>query len=101
MCSLFETLTLYFRALSMIYNELEKRTSEDLSVHISYIEIYQDVGYDLLNPGARTQSFVTPFPKVTLLTFLQKLEFRALNIKFGFSFYDKTNSSVLIKYMTV
>ena len=49
----------------MIYNELEKRTSEDLSVHISYIEIYQDVGYDLLNPGARTQSFVTPFPKVS------------------------------------
>lgn len=49
----------------MIYNELEKRSEEDLSVHISYIEIYQDVGYDLLNPGARTGSYVTPFPKVS------------------------------------
>lgn len=48
----------------MIYKELEKRTSEEVSVHISYIEIYQDIGYDLLNPGARTQSYVTPFPKV-------------------------------------
>ncbi|XP_052233464.1 kinesin-like protein KIF3A isoform X2 [Dreissena polymorpha] len=55
------------RALSMIYQELEKRTTEDLSVHISYLEIYQDVGYDLLNPGARTQSFVTPFPKVNVI----------------------------------
>lgn len=48
----------------MVYKELEKRESEDLSVHISYLEIYQDVGYDLLNPGARTQSYVIPFPKV-------------------------------------
>lgn len=55
------------RALSLIYKELEKRTSEDLSVHISYLEIYQDVGYDLLNPGARTQSYVTPFPKVNVV----------------------------------
>ena len=56
--------SLSVRSLSMIYKELEKRTTEDLSVHISYLELYQDVGYDLLNPGARTQSYVTPFPKV-------------------------------------
>ncbi|XP_052801023.1 uncharacterized protein LOC128231841 isoform X2 [Mya arenaria] len=56
------------RALSMVYKELEKRSQEDLSVHISYLEIYQDVAYDLLNPGARIQgSFVTPFPKVTIV----------------------------------
>ncbi|XP_053385145.1 uncharacterized protein LOC128550327 isoform X2 [Mercenaria mercenaria] len=55
------------RSLSLIYSELEKRTTEDLSVHISYLEIYQDVGYDLLNPGARTQSYVTPFPKVSVI----------------------------------
>ncbi|WAR02936.1 KIF6-like protein [Mya arenaria] len=55
-------------ALSMVYKELEKRSQEDLSVHISYLEIYQDVAYDLLNPGARIQgSFVTPFPKVTIV----------------------------------
>ena len=50
----------------MIYNELESRSDEDLSIHISYLEIYQEVGYDLLNPGLRTQSYVTPFPKVNL-----------------------------------
>ena len=48
----------------MIYKELEKRQDEDLSIHLSYIEIYQDVGYDLLNPGLRLMSYVTPFPKV-------------------------------------
>lgn len=51
----------------MIYKELEKRTDEDISVHISYLEIYQETGYDLLNPGARTQSAVTPFPRVMIV----------------------------------
>ncbi|XP_060082119.1 kinesin heavy chain-like [Ylistrum balloti] len=55
------------RALSMIYKELEKRQDEEISVHISYLEIYKEIGYDLLNPGARTQSVVTPFPKVNVL----------------------------------
>ena len=54
----------------MIYNELESRSDEDLSIHISYLEIYQEVGYDLLNPGLRTQSYVTPFPKVNLFLIL-------------------------------
>ena len=54
----------------MIYKELEKRNEEDLSIHLSYIEIYQDIGYDLLNPGLRLQSFVTPFPKVMLTVIL-------------------------------
>ncbi|KAL3841622.1 hypothetical protein ACJMK2_019736 [Sinanodonta woodiana] len=54
------------RALSMIYQALEKRQDEEIQVHISYMEIYQEVGYDLLNPGARTQSCVTHFPKVTV-----------------------------------
>ena len=53
----------------MIYKELEKRADEDISVHISYLEIYKEIGYDLLNPGARTQSVVTPFPKVGVRTF--------------------------------
>ena len=53
----------------MIYKELEKRADEDISVHISYLEIYKEIGYDLLNPGARTQSVVTPFPKVGIGTF--------------------------------
>ncbi|XP_062607249.1 kinesin-like protein KIF6, partial [Saccostrea cucullata] len=55
------------RSISLIYKELEKRTEEDISVHISYLEIYQETGYDLLNPGARTQSAVTPFPRVSVM----------------------------------
>ncbi|KAJ8298689.1 hypothetical protein KUTeg_022749 [Tegillarca granosa] len=55
------------RALSMIYKALEQRPDEDISVHLSYLEIYKEVGYDLLNPGARTTSLVTPFPKVSVL----------------------------------
>ncbi|XP_067655828.1 kinesin heavy chain-like [Haliotis asinina] len=52
------------RALSMIYKSLEQRSDEDITVHISYMEIYQEVAYDLLNPGARTFSPVTPLPRV-------------------------------------
>ena len=33
-------------------------------VHISYMEIYQDTGYDLLNPGARPGSLMLTLPKV-------------------------------------
>ncbi|KAK3594078.1 hypothetical protein CHS0354_040846 [Potamilus streckersoni] len=55
------------RALSMIYQALEKRQDEEIQVYISYMEIYQEVGYDLLNSGARMQSCVTHFPKVTVL----------------------------------
>ncbi|KAK3104135.1 hypothetical protein FSP39_024670 [Pinctada imbricata] len=58
------------RSLSRIYKELEKRTEEDISIHISFLEIYQEVGYDLLNPGARTNSLVTPFPKARESYFL-------------------------------
>jgi len=48
----------------MIYKALEQRQNEDISVHVSYLEIYQEIGYDLLSPGARTQSLVTPLPRV-------------------------------------
>ena len=48
----------------MIYQALAQRQDEELTAHISYIEIYQEVAYDLLTAGARTLSPVTPFPKV-------------------------------------
>lgn len=47
-----------------MYKELEKRTGEEWSVHISYMEIYQDVGFDLLNPGSRPGSLMVTLPKV-------------------------------------
>ena len=49
----------------MIYTELERRAAgmEEFQVHVSYMEIYQESGYDLLNPAARNNVLVTPFPK--------------------------------------
>lgn len=53
------------RVLSFVYGELEKRSDkEELTVHITYMEIYQDTGYDLLNPGSTTDSMMTELPKV-------------------------------------
>ena len=53
------------RALSHIYSSLEEREEEEVcSVHISFMEIYQDTGYDLLNPGGRGDSLMVTLPKV-------------------------------------
>lgn len=53
----------------MIYKSLEQRSDEEITVHISYMEIYQEVAYDLLNPGARTFSPVTPLPRVGFIIY--------------------------------
>ena len=55
-----------YRAISMVYNALEARQNEDFAVHISYMEIYQETGYDLLNPAARAGFLVTAPPKVDI-----------------------------------
>ncbi|KAL8591508.1 hypothetical protein ACOMHN_000523 [Nucella lapillus] len=55
------------RALMEIYKSLEKRENEDITVSISYLEIYQEVAYDLLSTTARTSSPVTVFPRVTVV----------------------------------
>ena len=53
------------RVLSCIYRALEKRgDGEENSVHVSYMEIYQDVGYDLLNAGMRPGALMVTLPKV-------------------------------------
>lgn len=53
------------RTLSYIYKALEKRgEEEESSVHVSYMEIYQDVGYDLLNAGMRPGALMVTLPKV-------------------------------------
>ena len=53
------------RTLSYIYKALEKRREEEeSSVHVSYMEIYQDVGYDLLNAGMRPGALMVTLPKV-------------------------------------
>ena len=53
------------RTLSYIYKEIERRSGEEeMTVHISYMEIYQDTGYDLLNPGMRPGALMVEVPKV-------------------------------------
>ena len=53
------------RTLSYIYKEIERRGGEEeMTVHISYMEIYQDTGYDLLNPGMRPGALMVEVPKV-------------------------------------
>ncbi|XP_059175526.1 kinesin-like protein KIF6 isoform X2 [Physella acuta] len=65
--SRYNTRGLATRALSMIYQQLENRTDEHISVYLSYLEIYQEVAYDLLNPAARSSLPVAPFAKVTVV----------------------------------
>ena len=53
------------RVLSFVYSELERRSDgEEFVVHITYMEIYQDSGYDLLNPGNTSDAVMTQLPKV-------------------------------------
>ena len=54
------------RVLSFVYSELERRSNgEEFVVHISYMEIYQDGGFDLLNPGNTSDAVMTQLPKAS------------------------------------
>ncbi len=55
------------RSIAYVFEDVEQRLSqgEDVSVHVSYMEIYQDVGYDLLNPGTRPGALMVTLPKVS------------------------------------
>ena len=50
----------------MIYEHLEsRRKDEHIVVYLSYLEIYQEVAYDLLSVNAvRTNMSLAPFAKV-------------------------------------
>ncbi len=54
------------RILSCIYKGIERLEGEgeEVSVHVSHLEIYQDTGYDLLNPGMRPGALMVTLPKV-------------------------------------
>lgn len=56
------------RSLSALFNQFKKRTDYIYSVHVSYLEIYQDVGYDLLDPKLETHAkSLDDLPKVSLM----------------------------------
>ncbi|XP_066451406.1 kinesin-like protein KIF6 isoform X2 [Eleutherodactylus coqui] len=54
------------RTLSYIFEQLQKDVSKVHTVHISYLEIYNEVGYDLLDPK-HDASKLEDLPKVTIM----------------------------------
>ena len=55
------------RVISYLYETMERRTEEDWRVEVSFMEVYQDTGYDLLNPGSQGNSLMVRLPKVRLV----------------------------------
>ena len=54
------------RAISAIFSDLGKRSGEQFQVHVSYLEIYNNMGYDLLDPD-REIKMLEDLPRVSLL----------------------------------
>ncbi|KAJ1421191.1 P-loop containing nucleoside triphosphate hydrolase protein [Ochromonadaceae sp. CCMP2298] len=54
------------RAISMLFNECRTRTDIQLKTYISYLELYNEQGYDLLDPSHETKS-LEDLPKVSIL----------------------------------
>uniref|UniRef100_A0A8C5KQ72 Kinesin-like protein n=1 Tax=Jaculus jaculus TaxID=51337 RepID=A0A8C5KQ72_JACJA len=54
------------RTLSYIFEHLQKDSSKIYTTHISYLEIYNECGYDLLDPRHEA-SGLEDLPKVTIL----------------------------------
>lgn len=54
------------RAISMLYREFRARPTMQYKVYVSYLEIYNEQGYDLLDPSKETKR-LEDLPKVKLL----------------------------------
>ncbi|XP_053769985.1 kinesin-like protein KIF6 isoform X2 [Desmodus rotundus] len=54
------------RTLSYIFEQLQKDSSKIYTTHISYLEIYNECGYDLLDPRHEASS-LEDLPKVSIL----------------------------------
>ncbi|GBG27530.1 Kinesin-like protein KIF6 [Hondaea fermentalgiana] len=54
------------RALSLVFEEVEKRSDVQITTHISYLEIYNDAGYDLLDPSHEYKG-LEDLPKVSMM----------------------------------
>ena len=50
----------------MIFNEQRTRSDVEMKIYISYLEIYNDQGYDLLD-SSREITALEDLPKVTML----------------------------------
>ena len=54
------------RSISMLFNEVRSRTDIQLKIYISYLELYNETGYDLLDPSHETKA-LEDLPKVSML----------------------------------
>jgi kinesin family protein 6/9 len=54
------------RSISTLFNEFRSRTDAQFKAYVSYLEIYNDKGYDLLDPSHETKS-LEDLPKISLL----------------------------------
>ncbi len=54
------------RAISMLYNEYRSRTDIQFKAYISYLELYNDQGYDLLDQAKESKA-LEDLPKVVML----------------------------------
>lgn len=50
----------------MIFNEVRSRKDVEMKIYISYLEIYNEQGYDLLNSSQQVTA-LEDLPKVTML----------------------------------
>lgn len=58
------------RSLSYIFGRMKKTTTHQISVNVSYLEIYNDNGYDLLDENHASKN-LTDLPKVKVQQNLQ------------------------------
>lgn len=53
------------RSISMIFGEFRNRTDVQLKAYVSYLELYNEAGYDLLDPSHETKA-LEDLPKVSM-----------------------------------
>jgi len=51
------------RAISLIFSEVAERSDYTYTLYFSYMEVYNEMGYDLLNPDHETKA-LEDLPKV-------------------------------------
>ncbi|KAK9868874.1 hypothetical protein WJX84_006396 [Apatococcus fuscideae] len=54
------------RSISVVFDEIAKRAEFNFLVHVSYLEIYNEVGYDLLDPDRDVRS-LEDLPRVHVM----------------------------------
>ncbi|ETV91670.1 hypothetical protein H310_13747 [Aphanomyces invadans] len=55
------------RSLSMIFDEMKQHPDRQTTAYISYLEIYNNQGYDLLNEDHQNTKDIDDLPKVSML----------------------------------